>query len=34
MKHMLYLLSSYQGAQDTSAIAIREEMYKIMYLDA
>ena len=31
-KHLLYLLSSYKGASDTSALQIREEMYKTMYL--
>jgi hypothetical protein len=29
----MYLLSSYKGASDTSALQIREDMYKTMYLD-
>jgi len=33
-KHLLYLLSSYRGTSDTSALQIREDMYKTMYLDA
>jgi len=33
IKHLLYLLSSYKGTEDTSAIRLRDEMYKGMYLD-
>lgn len=32
-KHLMYLLSSYKGASDTSALQIREDMYKTMYLN-